>query len=90
MAGRVRGTARVRGSIDMRYFFHLRNATRSIQDEDGIELASLDAARGETRKALKQLRVEDTDLMREGRGWRLEVTDESGTVLFFVSLDEFQ
>jgi hypothetical protein len=71
----------------MRYFFHLRDAAHSIRDEEGIELPNLDDACDEILRALEHLHIENADLAQAARGWTLEVTDASGTVLFSVLLD---
>ena len=74
----------------MRYYFHLRDATEFIPDEEGIELPNLQSARVELVRALEELRITDPALAREGSGWRLEVSDSLGTVLLAISLDSLE
>jgi len=73
----------------MRYYFHLRDATEFIPDEEGIELPNLQSARVELVRALEELRITDPALAR-GSGWRLEVSDSLGTVLLAISLDSLE
>jgi hypothetical protein len=70
-----------------RMHFDFRDATEFLPDEEGIELRNLKSARTQIVRALEELRVEEPDLAREGSGWRLEVSDSSGTVLLSISLD---
>lgn len=72
----------------MRYYFHLRHATHSIPDEQGIELPNLDETREEILTAIAELRAENPELAQESSGWRLIVSDSSGTILFSICLGE--
>jgi hypothetical protein len=68
----------------MRYHFHIRDAEGLIADEEGSELASLDAARAEARASAQDLVAND---LRGGQTIperRIEIVDESGAVLDFV------
>ena len=70
-----------------RYYFNLADSHEIIRDEDGIELADPAHARAEAVKAVEELLQENPTLAMDGTGWRLEVVDASGTVLFTISLD---
>jgi hypothetical protein len=70
----------------MRCFFHLVNADRSLRDEEGVEVADLHEARSEVRKAITELRQADALLAKDWQGWRIDVSNESGDVLFSIHL----
>ena len=66
-----------------RYFFHSADGSLDV-DIDGAELADLPAARLEAVKlAGAILREEPEDVWHSG-SWRVEVTDQSGSLLFTV------
>jgi hypothetical protein len=70
----------------MRYHFHIRDAEGLIPDEEGSELANLEAARAEARASAQDLVAND---LRSG--WatperRIEIADERGAVLDFVRI----
>jgi hypothetical protein len=70
-----------------RYYFHLANRRDFIRDEDGLELADLAQARTEALKAIEELRQENPVAAMDWAGWRLDVADSSGVVVFSISLD---
>lgn len=70
----------------MRYYFNLKNGAQSIPYEEGIEVANLEQARAEILKAIEELREEDPELAEEGRGWTLEICDESEEIVLRISL----
>src|SRR5687768_9999525 len=72
----------------MRYFFNLVSAESSLRDEEGIEVG-LDEIYPEAVKAIEEMRQADPSVARDWKGWRLEVTDSSGAVLFAINLDAF-
>jgi hypothetical protein len=56
-----------------------------IRDEDGIEVADLDAAKAEALKAVQEMRGEQDTESHDWGDWTLAISDASGAVLF--SLD---
>ena len=72
----------------MRLYFHLAAAHDSILDEIGIEVEDLDHARSEAMRAIAELKVEDSSAAQDFSGWRLEVTDAAGAVVFSIWLTE--
>src|SRR5262245_11394523 len=72
-----------------RFFFHLRNAYRSLQDCEGIAVADPEAAR---RQALATLR--DFVQPSTGRvdpawlGWLMQIADERGRCLYSIPFAE--
>ena len=71
----------------MRYFFHLVGAHGSILDEDGVEVADIGQLRAHAQSAVDELRSADPSAATDWKGWRFEVTDTSGAVLFTLKLD---
>jgi hypothetical protein len=71
----------------MRYYFHLRDSAQCIPDDEGTEIPSLHDAHGEIQRVIEELRQENPDIARAATGWRVDVSDSSGTVLLSISLD---
>jgi hypothetical protein len=72
----------------MRCYFHLVNGSETIRDADGLEVADVDQAHAEAIKAIQTLAQEDGEAFGTWAGWRLDVCDASGAVLFSISLDQ--
>jgi len=70
----------------MQCYFHLANGRQQIPDPDGIEVADLDQAREHALEAVKEACGEDEAAASRWLGWRLEVADAGGVVLFSISL----
>ena len=70
----------------MRCFFHLVRSGSRLIDEEGLEVANMDEIRAEVTKATQELRQANPFAVTDWKGWRLEVTDASGTVLFTFDL----
>ncbi|HEX2137623.1 MAG TPA: hypothetical protein VHG30_17295 [Microvirga sp.] len=70
----------------MRLYFHLQDATRTVFDRKGVEVADLEEARAQAIQAIEELRQEDASVARDWSGWTLTVADESGAVLFSLDL----
>ena len=62
------------------YFFHVRDGSTFIRDEEGVDLPDLDAVRWEAEQGARGFRKAPADA---GPAERLcfEVTDEHGTVV---------
>lgn len=71
----------------MRCYFNLVHADRRIPDLEGIEVGDVEQARAEAQMAVAELRQEDEFTTQDWEGWRLEVTDQAGTVVFTIRLD---
>jgi hypothetical protein len=71
-----------------RYYFHLVNQHDAVPDEDGLELIDLAKAGDEILLAVQEFRRENPPAADGWRGWRLNVADGSGAVVFSISLDE--
>jgi hypothetical protein len=57
-------------------------------DRNGIEVGETGDVRPHILKALEEIRNEKPDLLEGARGWRVNVTDDSGRLLFSLALDE--
>src|SRR5262245_19718691 len=61
-----------------RYFFHLSFGERLLPDEEGVELASRSAARGEALAVVREL---SGSVANRWAGWFLRVADRRGQFL---------
>lgn len=68
----------------MRYYFHVRDGDRLLEDPDGSDLPNLDAAREEALAGARHLLSEKLQRGEVIDGQRFEITDESGEVLEIV------
>jgi hypothetical protein len=70
--------------MGMRYHFHIRDTEGLIPDEEGSELANLDAARAEARASAHDLVANDLRSGRTTPERQIEIADARGAVLDFV------
>ena len=70
------------------YYFHLANQHEIILDKDGVEATDPDDVYTEAAKAIEELRRKDPAEAARWEGWRLDVTDASGVVIFSINLAE--
>lgn len=68
----------------MRYYFHVRDGDRLLEDPDGSDLPNLDAAREEALAGARLLLSEKLQRGEVIDGQRFEITDASGEVLEIV------
>ena len=71
----------------MRCYFHLVNGSEEIRDREGLEVMDLDQAHAEALETLHALAKED-EAAATWAGWRLDVCDASGGLLFSIRLDQ--
>ncbi len=71
----------------MRVFFHLMDGTETIRDEEGVEVSDLDEARMQALDAIREIRA--SDAARDWGAWRLEASDQAGSLLFSLNLGAF-
>jgi hypothetical protein len=69
----------------MKYFFHLKNHTEQILDDVGIKVRNPEQAYAQASQAIRELLAEG-EQASEWSGWRLEVTDRAGAVVFSIDL----
>ncbi|MCB8820859.1 DUF6894 family protein [Microvirga rosea] len=62
------------------YFFNIRDGYDVDEDEEGVELPDLDAARAEAIATVEELR----DQLTDAANIELEITDETGRRLLTV------
>ena len=53
-----------------------------------LEVRATGDLRPQILKALEEIRKEKPHLLEEGTGWRVNVADDSGQVLFSLALDD--
>ncbi|MGZ8286285.1 MAG: DUF6894 family protein [Allosphingosinicella sp.] len=70
-----------------RYFFHLYNDIISM-DEEGADLANLEAARANGIKEAREMMLETVAEGRVNFSHRIDIADESGTVIDSVTFGE--
>ena len=67
-------------------YFNLVEAFQTIVDDEGVEVADVDEARTLALEVIAEMIQQGEAQIADWRGWRLEVTDASGAVLFTISL----
>jgi hypothetical protein len=72
----------------MRLYFRVVSDFAEIPDTDGLGVRDTSEVRSQILKALEAIRKEKPHLFEEGGGWRVDVADDSGQVLFSVPLVE--
>ena len=68
-----------------RYFFHLHDG-KSLTDEEGTELESLDAAKKAAIQLIAQTLRDDVDTFWQDQTYGVTVTDRAGLILFTVEI----
>lgn len=68
-----------------RYFFNT-NGLGSFSDQDGSELADLQAACSEASRLAGEILKYEGEAFWQIREWHLDVSDESGSVLFSLDI----
>jgi hypothetical protein len=63
-----------------RYYFHIRDGFDLDEDDEGVELPDIDAARAEALATVEELR----DELQDAGNIELEIADESGRRLLSV------
>ena len=56
-------------------------------DMEGVEVAHVKDLRTEVAETIEEVRRSDPSGASDWKGWRFEVTDTSGAVLFTINLD---
>jgi hypothetical protein len=70
----------------MRCFFHLVNGHETILDDTGVEVADLETAKVQARKAIAELQQDDEDALEDWSGWRLDIVCLEGSLLHSLDL----
>jgi hypothetical protein len=69
-----------------RFYFHVKQGGKLFEDEDGLELPSLDAARQEARKTARELLAEAIKAAKAKVPEAVVITGEDGRALEVVPL----
>ena len=70
----------------MRVYLDLQGPQHTLPDVHGVEVPDLHQARRVAFELIQQLREEDPSLAQDWSGWRLNVVDAAGVILFAVNL----
>ena len=70
----------------MRCYFHLVNGAETLLDDTGVEVADLETAKAQARKAISELRQDTGDVIEDWDGWRLDIVCPEGTLLHSIPL----
>ena len=71
----------------MRCYFNLVHTHQTIVDDEGVEVDDLGEVRTLSKVAAEMIQNGEADIAG-WRGWRLDVVDGPGTILFTLSLAE--
>ena len=63
-----------------RFYLHIRDGDRFLEDPDGSELPDLDAARAEAMASARELLADKIKAGEVVNGQRFEIVDEAGEV----------
>ncbi|WP_046869143.1 DUF6894 family protein [Microvirga massiliensis] len=72
----------------MHYHFHLVSRHNIIPDEEGLEVTDLAMTCKEVIRTIEESRRESPSTAAEWKGWRLNVADVAGTIVFSIGLDD--
>ncbi|UVC12586.1 hypothetical protein IHQ71_31070 (plasmid) [Rhizobium sp. TH2] len=67
-----------------RYFFHIRDGENLLEDEQGVELGSLEDARAEADRATREILIRNIKHGETLDARRFEVWDEEGVPHFIL------
>jgi hypothetical protein len=71
-----------------RYFFHIRDGDALICDEEGQELADLEAVHWEAKQSAREIIAERLRGAHKLGGDLIEVEDENGTIIEIVKFSD--
>ena len=72
----------------MRFYFNLVCDEEMMIDDEGVEVRDIEHARVQALKAIAELRQEAGSALDEWSGWRLEVMNEAGEIMFALHLNQ--
>lgn len=70
----------------MRCFFHLVRNDKSLRDDIGIEVSSVEVVRQQALQAIHELRQESDLAEQDWQGWHMEITDADGNLILSLPL----
>jgi hypothetical protein len=71
-----------------RFYFNVREFGRLVEDPEGIDLPTVDAARDEAIKAAREIMSERLMRGEKPDHSRFEIADESGNLILVVAFTE--
>lgn len=71
-----------------RFFIHVINRVGNARDDEGVELASLDLAVEQAKEGIRSIIADEAKSGRLDFDGRVEIADESGTILSVVPFPE--
>ena len=71
-----------------RFFLHVREGDKVIEDIEGAEFLSLAEARAEAIKSARELMSDKVTLAADPFDNRFEIADESGTIVLIVHFED--
>jgi subtilisin-like proprotein convertase family protein len=74
--------------MTLRCYFNLVDGQQSIIDHDGVEVPDLEQARSIARATAMEMIRAGEARVGDWRGWRMEITDNSGATLFSIDLED--
>jgi subtilisin-like proprotein convertase family protein len=74
--------------MTLRCYFNLVDGQQSIIDHDGVEVPDLEQARSIARATAMEMIRAGEARFGDGRGWRMEIADNSGATLFSIDLED--
>jgi hypothetical protein len=73
--------------MSSRYYFNLTDGNRIICDDEGLQLADINTVVDYAIKAIEELRAEAPSPSDEWLGWRMEITNGTGEVVWMIPLE---
>jgi hypothetical protein len=73
--------------MSSRYYFSLTDGNQIIRDDEGLQLADLNAAVGYAIKAIEELRAEAPSPSKEWLDWRMEITNGTSELVWVIPLE---
>jgi hypothetical protein len=82
----VLGFTEPEGFHPVRYYFHIRDGSEAVCDEEGMEFSSIEEARIEARASARDLLMEDLRCEKSGDGRTLEISDKFGSIIEIMNV----
>jgi len=73
--------------MSSRYYFNLTNGKEIICDDKGLQLADINTVVAYAIKAIEELRTEVPSPSEEWLGWRMEIVNNIGEVVWVIPLE---
>ena len=70
------------------YFFHVRDGSETIRDEEGIDLPDIEAARNEARASARGFIAQRVQARETSVGQIIDIADQTGSVLESLTVSD--